>query len=99
MRDDNYPLESVAYGYLMSGDMDQAMAKYEELISHKDFGWEAQEYWIRAHYQLGKIHEEKGNNEKAIQYYQRFLDIWKDADAGLPEVTEAKKRLTKLKIQ
>jgi len=99
LRDDNYVLESLAFAYLMSGDLEKAIAKYEHLVSRKQFGWEAQEYWIRAHYQLGKIHEEKGEIEKAIQYYQRFLDIWKDADPGLPEVEDAKKRLAGLKAQ
>jgi serine/threonine protein kinase/tetratricopeptide (TPR) repeat protein len=93
LRDDNYVLESLAFAYLRSGDLEKAMEKYKHLVSRKMFGWEAQEYWIRAHYQLGKIHEEKGETEKAIQYYQRFLDIWKDADSGIPEVEEARERL------
>jgi tetratricopeptide (TPR) repeat protein len=96
LRDDNYPLESLAYGYLKKGDLDQAMAKYELLISKKDLGWEAQEYWIQAHYQLAKIYETKGDREKAIQFYQRFLEIRKDADSGLPEVDDARKRLAGL---
>jgi len=32
---------------------------------------------------LGKIHEQQGNTAKATEHYQKFLDLWKDAD---PEI-------------
>jgi len=36
---------------------------------------------------------------KAIEYYEKFLKLWKDADPGIAEVTDAKKKLTTLKGQ
>ena len=42
---------------------------------------------------LGKIYEEKGWEGKAIEPYERFLDLWKEADPGIPEVEDAKMRL------
>jgi len=48
---------------------------------------------------LGKIYEQKSWKGKAIEHYEKFLDLWKDADPGFPEVTDAKKRLTGLKSQ
>ena len=99
LQDDNYALESLAYGYLVQGDLDQALEKYELLISRKDIVGEAQEYWIQAHYQLGKIYEEKGEFEKAIQYYESFLDIWQEADKDLPDLIDAKARLANLKAK
>ena len=97
LRDDNYVLESLAYAYFKKGDMDKAIEKYEHLAANPSLGWEAQECWVQAHFQLGKIYEKKGETTKALEYYQRFLDIWKDADPGLPDVEGAKKRLAELK--
>jgi len=45
---------------------------------------------------LGKIYEEKGLKGKAIKHYEKFLDLWKNADPGIAEVGDAKKRLAGL---
>jgi serine/threonine protein kinase/tetratricopeptide (TPR) repeat protein len=46
---------------------------------------------------LGKIYEKKGNTKIAIENYEKFLDLWKDADPDIPELIDAKERLAKLK--
>ena len=53
--------------------------------------------YARSLYRLGKICEEKGWKSKAVEHYERFLKLWKDADPGLPEVEDAGKRLAGLK--
>jgi hypothetical protein len=47
---------------------------------------------------LGKICEEKDWKGKAIEHYEKFLDLWKDADPGIVEVEDARKRLARLKL-
>lgn len=97
MRYDNFILESLAHYYNVTGNPDMAVSKYEEIVHNPNqLGWEAQEYWIKAKYILGKIHEEKGNREQAVKYYQEFLDIWKEADPDLPELIDAKARMINL---
>jgi hypothetical protein len=34
---------------------------------------------------------------KAIEHYEKFLNLWKNADPGIPEVEDVKKRLAGLK--
>jgi len=46
---------------------------------------------------LGELYEEKGDQAKAASYYQKFIDLWRDADADLqPQVTDVKKKLAKV---
>jgi DNA-binding SARP family transcriptional activator len=48
---------------------------------------------------LGKIYEQRGYKGKAIENYEKFLNLWKDADPGIAEVEDAKDRLAELKSQ
>ncbi len=45
---------------------------------------------------LGKIYEEKGWKGKAIEHNEKFLDLWRNADPGIAEVEDARKRLAGL---
>jgi tetratricopeptide (TPR) repeat protein len=50
-----------------------------------------------ADYDVAQLYEKQGNKVKAIEHYMKALDRWKNADPGLPEVEDAKKRLAGLK--
>jgi len=97
LRRDAYTLESLANYYYQTGDLERAIATYEEMISTKSFfGWEAQECWVQAHLNLGIAYEEMDNAEEAIYYYRQFVELWKEADEDLPDLLEAKSRLEQL---
>ena len=49
------------------------------------------------HYWLAQAYEASGWTSKAIEQYETFLDIWKNADEGLTSVKDAKARLARLK--
>jgi hypothetical protein len=46
---------------------------------------------------LGLAYEKSGWHSKALDKYEEFLEIWKDADPGIPEVEDARERVARLK--
>jgi cytochrome c-type biogenesis protein CcmH/NrfG len=48
-------------------------------------------------YMLGKIYEQQGNTTKAIEHYEKFLDLWKDSNPGIAEIEDARSRLAGLR--
>ena len=48
--------------------------------------------FVRSFYFLGKINENRGDMEKAREYYRRFYEYWKDGDMDRERVDEAKSK-------
>ncbi len=88
----------LAQAYLESGRLGEAVAELEKALSRYDENRAGFAIWsVKAHYLLGLAYEKSGWNNKAIEQYQEFLNIWKEADPGIPEVADARDRLSKLK--
>jgi eukaryotic-like serine/threonine-protein kinase len=49
-----------------------------------------------AHLQLARAYAISGDKAKAKSAYQDFLTLWKDADADVPVLKEAKTEYSKL---
>ncbi len=79
-----------------AGDVEKAQKEFEKIAGFSTGILYYGHIYARSLYMLGKIFEERGWKEKARAHYQKFLDLWKDADPGLPEVADAKKRLASL---
>ena len=45
--------------------------------------------------ELARLLDETGQKDAARAEYERFLELWKDADAGLPESKEARESVAK----
>jgi eukaryotic-like serine/threonine-protein kinase len=91
----NYLLAST---YLQLGLLDKAAAILEKAISRYDRARALNPILaVKVYYLLGLTYEKSGWKDKAIENFKEFLDIWKNADAGLPEVEDARQRLEKLK--
>jgi serine/threonine protein kinase/tetratricopeptide (TPR) repeat protein len=92
-------INSLAVAYNKSGDLNKAREQYEKLTALTPGGMWNGDLYSKAFFMLGKIHEQQGDKAKAIEHYQKFLALWNDADPGLPEVDDARTRLSALKTQ
>ncbi len=89
--------DRLARAYQQNGELDKAISEYERLITFDPSREERCLIHPKYHYRLAKLYEEKGWRGKAIENYEKFLTIWKDADPGIAEVEEARRRLAGLK--
>jgi serine/threonine protein kinase/predicted Zn-dependent protease len=92
-------VEPIAYAYYKNADMGKAQENYERIISLTT----GRTYWgdiyAESFYMLGKICEQQGDTDKAIEHYEKFLILWKNADPGIADVEDARKRLAGLQDQ
>lgn len=87
---------SAALTYLRAEDFDEAQKICEQITSLTTGGFFFGDIYAKSFYMLGKIHEQQGNTVKSIEHYEKFLDLWKDADPGIAEVEDARSRLAEL---
>ncbi|MEE8446878.1 MAG: tetratricopeptide repeat protein [Gemmatimonadota bacterium] len=91
-----YPL---ALAYEASGQPDSALSVYEQLLSRSDpFRlFSDQGGGALTLERLGQLYDERGDWEKAAEYYARFVKLWKAADPELqPRVEAAQQRLEEI---
>jgi tetratricopeptide (TPR) repeat protein len=89
-------MDSLGLAYFRAGDLENAKKTYESVSSLTTGRFDYGDIYAKSYYMLGKIYEEMDYKGKAIENYEKFLEIWKDADPGLPEVDDAKIRLSTL---
>ena len=87
---------SLGLAFYRAGDLENAAKEYEKLTSLNVGRFEYGDIYTKSFYMLGKIYEDMSLNGKAIENYEKFLDLWKNADSGLSELKDAKERLATL---
>jgi len=92
-----YPRDVLARIYQKQGDQDRAIAEYETLITFDPDSKDRRLIHPLCYYRLAKLCEKIDWRGKAIEHYEKFLDLWKAADPGIVEVEDARKRLAGLK--
>jgi tetratricopeptide (TPR) repeat protein len=89
-------IEPLALAYYRSGNLDKAREHYEWITS---LTWGRDSWgdiYAKSFYMLGKICQEQGKSSKAIENFEKFLDLWIEADPGIPEVEDARKQLAEI---
>ena len=91
--DHAYILDVLGDAYQMGGQLDKAAETYARIreLQNGRADWGA--VYARSYYKLAKVYEQMGKKAEAREKYAKFLDLWRDADPGLPEVADAKRRL------
>ena len=87
---------SLALTYYESGDLESARDQYEEITTFTSTRLQYGDIYAKSFYMVGKIYEEQGDTSNAIEYYEKFLNLWKDADPGIAEVEDARVKLANL---
>jgi serine/threonine protein kinase/Tfp pilus assembly protein PilF len=82
--------------YLKLNQAPAAAAEFQKIIDHRGEA-PLSVLWPLAHLGLARATMLQGDTAKAKQRYDEFFKLWKDADADLPVLMEAKKEYEKVK--
>jgi len=89
--------DGLAAACYQSGNLSKAMETYRAILALTTGRLKWGDIFARSYYWLGKIHQQNGNSVEAAAQYKNFLELWKNADTGMPEVADARKQLEALK--
>ena len=95
-----YELEIFLYRagllYIEKGNFKRALKCADDMQLPGNSNWAYGYTFSRSHYIRGRTYEAMGNMEKAKESYRELLDLWKNADASIPELIDIKTRLANL---
>jgi tetratricopeptide (TPR) repeat protein len=91
LKKDGLVQDALGRAYYANGQYEQAEETFLETIRLMRLGYECQEPWVLAHYRLGCLYQDMGQEEKSLFYLERFLELWGSGDAGLMGVDEARR--------
>jgi serine/threonine protein kinase/Tfp pilus assembly protein PilF len=94
--DQAFYFEPLALALYKSGNLDKAREQYDRITQLTTGRLYYGDIYARSFYMVGKIAEQQRDKVRARENYGKFLDLWKDADPGLSEVDDARKRLAGL---
>jgi len=90
-----YPVFVRGEAYLAAHRGSEATAEFQKILDHRGIVWNSP-IGALAHLQMGRAYAMQGNAAKAKAAYQDFLTLWKDADADIPILKQAKAEYAKL---
>ena len=73
----------------------EAAAEFQKVLDHRGIVL-ADPIGALAHLQLGRAYVVSGDRARAKSAYEDFLTLWKDADADIPVLKQARAEYAKL---
>jgi len=92
-------LPLMARAYEMMNMPDSALVSYERFVTTPQYFRLRNDAFFLASslLRLGELYEERGDKSRALDYYSRFVELWKEADPELqPRVRAAKAKIEEL---
>jgi tetratricopeptide (TPR) repeat protein len=90
-----YPVYVRGLAYLAARQSTEAAAEFQKILDHRGIVV-SDPIGALARLQLGRAFALSGDKTKAKMVYQDFLTLWKDADADIPILKQAKAEYAKL---
>ena len=84
-----------AISKLLAGDLPAAVKGFSFMTS-KDARSDLTATSAFAYATLARVQGQLGQKDEARRSYQKFFEIWKDADPNLPLLVQAREEFTKL---
>ena len=84
-----------AITYLAAKHFDEAIREFMRILDHHGVG-ALTPYYSLAPLQLGRACSQVGDIDQARKQYEVFLTRWKDADADVPVLVQAKREYSRL---
>jgi eukaryotic-like serine/threonine-protein kinase len=78
--------------YLTAHNGPEAAAQFQTIVDHRSIVW-SDPVGVMAQLQLARAWAIAGNKIKAQEAYQHFLGLWRDADADIPVLKQARAEL------
>jgi len=90
-----YPVFVRGEAYLAGHQGSEAVAEFQKILDHRGVV-QNEPIGALAHLGLARAYVLQGDTSKARAAYLNFFALWKDADAGVPVLQQAKSEYTKL---
>ena len=91
-------LPTLAMAQDLAGAPDSAIGLFEHYVNTSRASVMTDVFWLPPSLKrLGELYEARGNRAKAVEYYARFAELWRDADPELqPVVRDVRERIVRL---
>ena len=93
----------MAMAFDRAGMTDSALVHFQSWANAGENLWEAGVYWHVApavYIRLGELYEAKGDKTRALDFYGRFTELWREADPEFqPKVKEVRRRIAELSAE